>query len=187
MSDPTNEMPLLQMEEALRLHAIDASVFAPFVIARVRTAPEDTEAILQVRMKEESISEERSFPVRLLWDPGSAFTQPAAVQERVLTEWAALGLACVLLPQLLGLQIVSVAVEGESIDYRVSEGVAKWGLEISGTMTENEAELRERMRLKIRQLHDNPYGILGYVVVAAFVRREALISLPDRANVEILE
>ncbi len=65
MSDPTNEMPSLHLEESLRLHAIDASVFAPFVIARIRAVPEDTEAILQVRMKEESASEERSLHVRL--------------------------------------------------------------------------------------------------------------------------
>jgi hypothetical protein len=106
------------------------------------------------------------------------------VQERVLTEWAALGLTCVLLPELLGVRIVSVAVEGERFDYRVSDGVTEWGLEISGTMTEDEGELRERLRLKIRQLHDNPYGILGYVVVLAFVRREALISLPESPNEE---
>ena len=43
-------------------------------------------------------------------------------------------------------------------------------------------ELRERLRLKIRQRQDNPYGIMGYVVVAAFVRREALIALPDTVN-----
>jgi hypothetical protein len=85
---------------------------------------------------------------------------------------------------LLGVRIVSVAVAGESFDCRVSDGVAEWGLEISGTMTEDEGELRERMRLKLRQLHDNPYGIMGYVVVVAFVRREALISLPERAKLE---
>lgn len=184
MSDPINERLVLRLEEALRLHAIDATVFAPFVIARLRAAAEDTETELLVRMKEENAPQERFQRVRLQWDPGSAFLNLPAVQERVLTEWAALGLACALLPQLLGVRIVSVAVEGERFDYRVSDGVTEWGLEISGMMTEDEGEVRERLRLKIRQLHDNPYGMPGYVVVAAFVRRETLISLPDRPNGE---
>lgn len=187
MSKPSNETPILRLEEALRLHAIDASIFAPFVIARLRAAPEETIAELLVRMQEVSGHEERAVRVSLQWDAQSAFQQPVAVQERVLTEWAALGIACVLLPTLLGVRIVSVAVEGERFDYRVSDGVTEWGLEISGTMTEDEGELRERLRLKIRQLHDNPYGIMGYVVVAAFVRREALIALPDKANKEEVE
>jgi hypothetical protein len=101
-----------------------------------------------------------------------------------LTEWAALGVACVLLPALLNVRIASVAVEGESFDYRVSDGSTEWGLEVSGTMTEDDGELRERLRLKIRQLQSNPYGMMGYVVVAAFVRREALIAIPDGENHE---
>jgi hypothetical protein len=95
--------------------------------------------------------------------------------------------ACVLLPALLGVRIVSVALDGDRFDYRVSDGGTEWGLEVSGTMTEDEGELLDRLRLKLRQLHDNPYGILGYVVVAAFVRREALISLPDNAQKEVAE
>lgn len=184
MSDPTGETFLLSLEESLRGHAIDASIFAPFVIARLRTAPEDTEAELQVCMKEESGREERTVQVRVGWNPQSAFQQPVAVQERVITEWAALGIACVVLPALAGVRITSVAVEGERFDYRVSDGVTEWGLEVSGTMTEHEGELRERLRLKMRQLHDNPYGLSGYVVVVAFVRREALVSLPDPVEEE---
>jgi hypothetical protein len=53
-----------------------------------------------------------------------------------------------------------------------------------GTMTEDEGELRERLRLKIRQLQSNPYGMMGYVVVAAIVRREALIAVSARENPE---
>lgn len=51
-------------------------------------------------------------------------------------------------------------------------------------MTEAAGELRERLRLKIRQLNDNPYGMMGYVVVVGFVRQEALIALPDRGDRE---
>ena len=150
MPDTTDEMPLLRLEESLLRHEIDTSVFAPFVIARLRGAPDDIEAVIQKHLIEASTHKERSVRVRLQWEPHSAFTRPVAIQERVLTEWAALGLTCVLLPELLGLRIVSVAVEGESFDYRVSDGITIWGLEISGTMTEDRGELRERLRLKIR-------------------------------------
>lgn len=170
---------LLPLEEGLRLHAIDASIFAPFVIARLASAPQDTSAELWVRLKKESAYEERPIRVRLQWDVRNAFTLPVAVQERVLTEWAALGVACVLLPALTGMRILSVALDGDRFDYRVGDGVTEWGMEVSGTLTEDEGELRERLRLKLRQLHDNPFGIMGYVVVVGFVRRETLLSLPD--------
>lgn len=98
--------------------------------------------------------------------------------------WAAIGVACALLPALAGLRIVSVALGGERFDYRVSDGAEEWGLEVSGSMTEDEGELRERLRLKIRQLHDNPYGILGYAVVVGLVQRVALISMPAGTSVE---
>lgn len=179
MSDPLNQPLVLRLEETLRLHAIDASIFAPFVIARLRSHPDETHQEIIVHLQEMNSPEERSINVRLHWEASSAFTLPIAGQERVLTEWAALGVACVLLPALCGVRIVSVAAEGERFDYRVSDGITEWGLEISGTMTEESGELRERLRLKIRQLNDNPYGMMGYVVVVGFVRREALIALPD--------
>lgn len=184
MSDPPNQPLVLQLEETLRLHAIDASIFAPFVIARLRSDSEETHREIVVHLQEMSSPEERSINVSLQWEASSAFTLPVAVQERVLTEWAALGVACVLLPALCGVPIVSVAAEGERFDYRVSDGGIEWGLEISGTMTEEAGELRERLRLKIRQLNDNPYGMMGYVVVVGFVRQEALIALPDGVDRE---
>jgi len=184
MSDPTTEMLSLRLEELLRSHEIDASIFAPFVIARLRGKFEDSEAVLLVRIGEVDASDERALQVLIQWEPGSAFAQPVAVQERVLTEWAALGVACLLLPGLLNVWITSVAVEGESFDDRVSDGSNEWGLEVSGTMTEYDGVLRGRLGLKIRQLQSNPSGMVGYVVVVAFVRREALIAVPDSENPE---
>ncbi len=96
-----------------------------------------------------------------------------------MTEWAALGVACALLPALTGLRVLSVALEGERFDYRIGDGQTEWGLEVSGTLTEDGREFRERLRIKLRQLHDNPYGIGGYAVVVGFVRQEVLISVPD--------
>ena len=55
-------------------------------------------------------------------------------------------------------------------------------MEISGTLSENMNELRERQRLKIRQLRENPEHLSGYVIVVGFTLREALMSfhIPHR-------
>lgn len=181
MSNPMDEILAIPLEDALRRNAVDAAIFAPFVIARLRAEPENSQADLWVRMDNETGNEQHALHVRLHWNNRNAFSHPIAVQERVVTEWAALGVACALLPALFGMYIVSVALEGERFDYRVSDGVTEWGLEVSGTMMEDAKEARERLRLKLRQFHDNPYGIMGYVLVVAFVRQEVLVSLPDPA------
>ena len=93
-----------------------------------------------------------------------------------MTEWGALGVACALLPALLELRVLSVAIEGERFDYRVGNERGEWGLEISGTLSESVDDLRERHRLKIRQLRENPAGLSGYTVVVGFTRHEVLIS-----------
>src|ERR1700760_3021381 len=103
------ELHLLSLEECLRLHAIDAGIFAPFVIARLSSTSESHFAELWVRIKEESSRAEQSLRVRILWNPESRFALPVAVQERTLTEWAALGVACTLLPALTGMRILAVA------------------------------------------------------------------------------
>ena len=129
--------------------------------------------------------QEQNRRVHLTWQPQSGPAKPLAVQERVITEWGALGVACALLPSLLGMRVVSVALEGERFDYRVGNETGEWGLEVSGTLSESADDLRERQRLKIRQLRENPVRLSGYVVVVGFTLREVLISfhLPYREEV----
>ena len=174
-----NETPTpnlaLNLEDNLRGHEIGAEIFAPFVIERFGTGDSVAFADLSVTLTDaEGQAQNRN--VRLIWNPQSAATKPFAVQERVRTEWGALGVACALMPSLLGLRVLSVAIEGERFDYRVGDGIGEWGMEISGTLSESVTDLQERQRLKIRQLRENPVLLSGYVVVVGFTLREVRIS-----------
>lgn len=102
--------------------------------------------------------------------------QPLAVQGRVIKEWAAYGLACAVLPQLTALRVLAVAFEGESFDYRVGNEFVEWGMEVSGTLSEERTEIEARRRAKRIQLLANPHGMGGYVVIAAFSLREIILS-----------
>ena len=102
------------------------------------------------------------------------------------TEWGALGVACALIPALLGWRVLSVALEDERFDYRIGNDTGEWGFEVSGTFSESMDDLRERHRQKIRQLRENPARLSGYVVVVGFTLREVLISfhLPYPENLQ---
>ena len=100
-------------------------------------------------------------------------TQPLGVPERVITEWAACGIACVLIALYAGLTVREVAADGDRFDYWVDDGQYEYGLEVSGTIG---GDLEARHRAKVRQLCHNPYGIDGYVVVVNFVTRNIILS-----------
>jgi len=95
------------------------------------------------------------------------------VPERVITEWAAYGLACVVIALYAGLTVRAVAAEGDRFDYWVDDGQYDYGLEVSGTVGN---DLETRHRAKVRQLCDNPYGVDGYVVVVSFASRRVVLS-----------
>ncbi|GDX41386.1 hypothetical protein LBMAG21_16780 [Armatimonadota bacterium] len=173
---PVSEPLVIELETALGLHAIDASVFAPFAIQRLKAGGNADNAELLVILGSDKAQEERFLRVRIRWNPDSAFRLLVAVQGRVVTEWAALGVACALIPEILGMRVLSVALDGERYDYRIGNEEGECGLEVSGTLTEDIGELQERHRLKARQLGENPFGAGGYVIVVGFARREALIT-----------
>src|SRR5437879_2465611 len=100
--EDVQEPLVLSLQDGLASHAVDASVFLPFVVARLSAEPEANSAELWVRVKEESSANEKSVRVRLTWEASRISPLPAAIQEHVITEWAALGVACVLLPALTG-------------------------------------------------------------------------------------
>ncbi|MGH9839395.1 MAG: hypothetical protein ACREEM_11490 [Blastocatellia bacterium] len=87
-----------------------------------------------------------------------------------MTEWAACGLACVVLARYTQLRVTQVTGDGDRFDYWVSDGEREYGLEVSGTMTE---EMETRHRAKVRQWRENPYEVDGYVIIAG---REIICS-----------
>lgn len=111
--------------------------------------------------------------IRVIWSGDSIPTAPPALPDRMITEWAACGVACVLVPVYAHLRILGVAAYGDRFDYWLSDGQNDYGLEISGTVA---GELEPRHRVKVNQLLANPYGIDGYVAVVAFASRTAVFS-----------
>jgi hypothetical protein len=161
------------LEDALDAQYIAASLFLPFVIERLRIGRSDTtEALLSIELALADRAEQRRL--RVVWDNSRAFAAPPGVQEHTITEWAALGIACALLHTYCdGVRISSVAQEGDRFDYWISDGVQEFGLEVSGTIS---GDVGTRHRAKVRQLRDNPFGVDGYVAIADFALRRAILS-----------
>ena len=90
-----------------------------------------------------------------------------------MTEWAAVGIACALVPAYTGLRILQVTQAGDGFDYWVGDDRWEYALEVSGTI---EGSLTGRHAAKVRQLQGNPYGVDGYVAVTRFASLEAIFS-----------
>jgi len=162
-----------RLEDIDQTHRLGAALFIPFTILRLRGDSETTEATLTVALRNIGDTAETQHTLHLSWLPESIPRQPPGVPERVITEWAACGIACVVVAFYAGLTIREVAADGDRFDYWVDDGLYEYGLEVSGTMGE---DLAARQRAKVRQLCDNPYGVDGYVVVVSFATRHIILS-----------
>ncbi len=91
-------------------------------------------------------------------------------QAHVVTEKAAIGVACLLVPADTGLAITQVTRLGEKADYWLGDMDAL--VEVSGTQGDALNRLYARKR---EQLLDNPYGKAGYVVVVDFEGKKKCI------------
>jgi len=162
-----------RLEGSAQDHPVAISMFVPFAITRLRRAPENTETMLRVRLRGIGEPAQSERTLRLSWGAESASTLPLAVQQNVVTEWAALALSCVVLSQYTAMRIRAVALQGDRFDYWVTDGSRDYGLEVSGTMEE---DIEGRHREKVRQLLANPYRADGYVTAVRFASAEVLFS-----------
>ena len=162
-----------QLENIDRAHRVGAALFMLFAIERLRGDSETTEATLTVELRNIGNSSQTQRTPHLSWSPDSMPTQSLGVPERVVTEWAACCIACVVVALYAGLTVREVAADGDRFDYWVDDGQYEYGLEVSGTLGE---DLETRHRAKVRQLCDNPYGVDGYVVVVSFATRHVILS-----------
>jgi hypothetical protein len=160
------------VEAIEQLHGIASRLFVPFTIARLRGDSSTGESMLTVRLRGME-TKENLRTLRLTWSVESVLTGSFGVQEHIVTEWAAMGVACIVVWQYAGLHIRAVATPGERFDFWVTDGMRQWALEVSGTMTE---AVEKRHQEKVNQLRENPYGVDGYVVVVAFSTREVIFS-----------
>jgi hypothetical protein len=165
--------------DTYRLEAIDrtpqvgAALFIPFMIQRLCEKTGATETTLRVELRNIGNVSQRQCTLHLSWSPDSMPAPSLGVPERVITEWAACGVACVVVALYARLTIRAVAADGDRFDYWVDDGTYEYGLEVSGTMG---AALDTRHRAKVRPLCDNPYGVDGYVVVVSFATHHVIMS-----------
>lgn len=148
-------------------------MFIPFIIVRLSGTEAITEATLSVRLRDVEEEGEREQTLRLRWLPTSVPTERAPLQEREVTEFAACGVACVLVPLYAHLRIRQAAQVGDRFDYWVGDGEEEFGLEVSGTVAE---DLERRHAEKVHQLLENPHEVNGYVAVTRFGTGEAIFS-----------
>ncbi len=165
-----------QLEDIARQHAIAAGMFVPFAVTRLRGSSSANDTILAVVLRGIEGPGEAHRLLHLSWAPESAISQPFGVQAHIVTEWAALGVACALMTVYTGWRVRAVAGQGDSFDYWVSDGEFDLGLEVSGTIAE---DVEARHRKKVNQLRDNPYGLGGYVVAVSFATRSAILSFHE--------
>jgi hypothetical protein len=92
----------------------------------------------------------------------------ATYQTAVITEFATLGLACILVAHCPGLEITEVTRRGDKADYWL--GDKELMLEVSGEQT---GSIEELCAMKAKQLLQNPFGKGGYVCVAVYANAAA--------------
>ena len=170
----TNTMDEYVLEHVVADNVIRADLFLPFTIARLRQAvTTGQEAILSVQLRDVGEIGESHRQLHLSWSASSVLEERIPLQERVVTEWAAMGIACVLVPLYAGLRVLQVTQAGDRFDYWVGDDEWEYALEVSGTI---EGSLAGRHAAKVRQLQRNPHGVDGYVAVTRFASLEALFS-----------
>lgn len=93
-----------RLEDIARDHAINAAVFVPFAILRLRGDREATDATFEVMIHDVREAGDKRGQLRLKWSAESAPAQPPAVHDRSVTEWAACGVACAIVSVFGGLR-----------------------------------------------------------------------------------
>ena len=89
-------------------------------------------------------------------------------QDPVITEYATLGLASILVSESAGLEITEVTRRGEKADYWL--GDKQLLLEVSGQQS---GDLDDLCSQKAAQLRENPFRKPGFVCVANYDQRSA--------------
>jgi len=161
-----------RLEDLRGAHGINAGLFIPFVIRRLRADPQQTDAVLSVSLRNIGGKQKRQRTLQVR-SAASLADQPMGVPEHTVTEWAALGVACILVALYPGLKIQAVTGQGDRFDYWVSNGRKDYGLEVTGTLA---GDLESRHAAKVQQWRENPYGVDGYVVSVGFRAAIAICS-----------
>lgn len=166
-------MDEFRLESISESHAVATDLFVPFVIRRLGCSVTPTSALLDVELRDITTAGTEHRQLKLVWDASSIPLLPPGVPESTVTEWAALGVASVVLWHFAGARISAVSLAGERFDYWVQRGERRLGLEVSGTLDE---DLAHRHRHKVNQWQANPYYVDGFVVAVGLVARGVIFS-----------
>lgn len=165
------------LEEIITRNAIDTRWFLPFTIYRLQPLAVDRSVTLDITLQNVLPEPLVVRQLQLTWAQASERLLTPPVQEHVITEWAACGIACALLPLYTGLQVLQVTQVGDRFDYWVGNETQEFGLEISGLLA---GDLEQRHRTKIRQLIESPHKVAGYISVTNFQAQRSLLSFHKR-------
>lgn len=93
-------------------------------------------------------------------------------QDPVLTEFATLGLACILLSRHTNFRISEVTRRGERVDYWIGDSNVRkrFVLEVGGQQT---GSIDQLSIAKTKQLNENPWGRNGFICVAVYGTSDA--------------
>jgi hypothetical protein len=171
------------LEQAAPRHRANTGIFIPFVIVRLQEPGMENQAVLTVVLRDIARNGDVEHTLLVRWQPESVPTMPLGVDSKTITEWAACGIASLVSIVYTNLAIHSTAEQGDRFDYWAWDGEQNYGLEVSGTISEDPNELETRHREKTRQLLENPHGLSGFVSVTSFPLRRTLFSL-QRFRVE---
>ncbi len=162
-----------RLEDIIPRHHIGAEMFIPFTVLRLRGHSDICEAVWTISARDLGNASEQCRMLRVTWSPESVPIRPPGVSDHVVTEWAALGMACILVARYTPYHIFETAQIHDCFDFWLTDGHRKCGLEVSGTLS---GALEVRHRAKIEQWRPNPHRVDGLVVVAGFDARQAILS-----------
>lgn len=163
----------LSLNQALQNQVIDAQWFLPFTIYRLQPYAHSRQIVITVVLHHILDEPTVSRRLRLTWEANTRVLSDPPVQDAVITEWAACGIACAILPFYTQFQLVKITESGDRFDYWVGDGSQLYGLEVSGIL---HGQTTSRQRIKKRQLLANPFGIGGYVCIVHFGEQSVHLS-----------
>ncbi len=114
---------VVAIEEAMAQNVIETRWFLPFTIHRLQ--PVAINRIVTFELVLQNVLDEPLTiqPLRLTWSLTSENIRVPPVQEHIITEWAACGIACVIVPLVTKFQILQVTQSGDSFDYWVGDNI----------------------------------------------------------------
>lgn len=169
-------MDTFNLEDIVRRNSIDARWFLPFVIYRLKHLTDEQPAHITVSLRHLPNSSPENRQLQIIWQKETETLHIPPVQDRVITEWGACGVACIVIPLYTNLQILQVTQVGDGFDYWVGNENQEFGLEVSGALDE---DLETRHRSKVQQFTQNPLGINGYVNVTGFRVGRSILSFHE--------